>query len=89
MGCRQSRCSTSIGTKGTATTATVTRAERKVLEAIAQAEAGATRVDLLQVGCRDAGATQLADMLRENATVKDMNLYSNGIGGHQNEVQEL
>ena len=54
--------------------------ERRVLEAIAQAEAGATSVDICDVGIGDDGATQLAGMLRENETVTEMGLTVNQIG---------
>ena len=50
-----------------------------MLAAIAQAGAGATSVDLHDVGIGDAGATQLAGMLRENETVTIMYLVGNQI----------
>jgi hypothetical protein len=58
----------------------VTAAERKVLEAIAQAGAGATMLDLYGARIGDAAATQLAGMLRENETVTVMHLARNQIG---------
>jgi hypothetical protein len=51
-----------------------------VLEAIAQAGAGSTEVDLSGAGIGNAGATQLADMLRDNATVTAMSFAVNRIG---------
>jgi Ran GTPase-activating protein (RanGAP) involved in mRNA processing and transport len=58
-----------------------TEAERSVLGAIAAAEAGGTLVYLRFCDIGDAGATQLADMLRDNATVTEMGLGENQIGG--------
>ena len=66
---------------GCASSRTVVDVERKVLEAIAHAEAGATSVSLFgDVSIGDAGATQLAGMLRENETVTEMDLRDNQIG---------
>ena len=58
---------------------------REVREAIAQADAGATMLDLYDTGIGDAGATQLAGMLRENATVTTMWLGDNQIGDRSEE----
>jgi len=49
-----------------------------VLEAIAEAEAGSSSA--VNLFSEDIGATQLADMLRENATVAVMYLSDNQIG---------
>ena len=66
--------------QGEAIAPVMTEAQRKVLEAIAQAGAGATSVDLSSAGIGDAGATQMAGMLRENETVTTMHLRHNQIG---------
>ena len=54
--------------------------EGRVLTAIAQAEAGATSVNLNGAYIGDAGATQLADMLRDNATVTAISFADNRVG---------
>ena len=60
-----------------------TEAERSVLRAIAAAEAGGTSVSLRFEDIGDAGATQLADMLCENATVTTISLCEMGLGESQ------
>ena len=69
MGCASSRTETRTATQRTA-----------ALYAIEWAEAGATSVDLRLARIGDAGATQLAGMLRENETVTRMYLGDNQIG---------
>jgi hypothetical protein len=63
-----------------AATTTVAEAELEVLEAILQAGAGAVGVDLDGARIGDAGATQVADMLRENATVTVMDPGKKQVG---------
>ena len=70
----------------------MTEVERRVrwyrARAIARAEAGGTSVGVcyVYVGIGDAGASQLAGMLRENVTVTVIGLRNNRVSSSSSEV---